>query len=110
MLIREKVFPSDHPMVATSYNEVAWAYCVLERYAEALLWAEKCVAICPSVPNFIDTLATAYQGLGRLEEAMEQLELSLKLKKEQGRMGGHTEESIKISEAKIAQLKGLMKS
>ena len=109
MLIREKVFPSDHPMVATSYNEIAWTYCLLKQYAEALPWAEKCVASCPLVPYFIDTLATTYQGLGRLEEAMEQFEQCLKLKKEQGRMGGHTEESIQQTETKIAQLKELMK-
>ena len=109
LLIRERVFAPDHPMVATSYNEIAWTYCLLDRFAEALSWAEKCVAACPLVPYFIDTLATAYQGLGRLEEAMIQFELCLKLKKEQGRLGGHTEESIHETETKIAQLKELMK-
>jgi len=44
-----------------------------------------------------DTLATAYQGLGRLEESLEQFELCLKLKKEQG-SPQHTEESIHGSE------------
>lgn len=106
--IREKDFDPNHPMVATSYNDIAWTYCLLGRYAEALPWAEKCVAACPLVPYFVDTLATAYQGLGRLEEALEQFELCLKLKIEQG-SPQHTEESIQETETKIAQLKELMK-
>ena len=106
--IREKDFDPNHPMVATSYNDIAWTYCLLGRYAEALPWAEKCVAACPLVPYFVDTLATAYQGLSRLEEALEQFELCLKLKIEQG-SPQHTEESIQETETKIAQLKELMK-
>ena len=108
LAIREKDFDPNHPIMAMSYNDIAWTYCLLGRYAEALSWVEKCVAACPSVPNFIDTLATVYQGLGRLEEALEQFELCLKLKKEQG-SPQHPEESIQISEIKIAQLKELMK-
>ena len=106
--IREKDFDPNHPIVATSYNDIAWTYCLLGRYAEALPWAEKCVAACSSVPYFIDTLATTYQGLGRLEEALEQFELCLKLKIEQG-SPQHTEESIHGSKLKVAQLKELMK-
>lgn len=106
--IREKDFAPNHPIVATSYNEIAWTYCLLERYAEALPWAEKCVAACPLSPYFIDTLATTYQGLGSLEEALEQFELCLKLKKEQG-SPQYTKESIHESELKVAHLKELMK-
>ena len=47
------------------------------------------------------------QGLGRLEEALEQFELCLKLKIEQG-SPQHTEESIQETETKIAQFKELM--
>ena len=107
--IREKDFDTNHPIVATTYNDIAWTYCLLGRYAEALAWAEKCVAACPSVPYFIDTLATTYQGLGRLEEALEQFELCLKLKIEQG-SPQHTKESIHESELKVAQLKESIKN
>ena len=55
-----------------------------------------------------EMVRNAYQGLGRLEEALEQFELCLKLKKEQG-SPQHTEESIQNSETKVAQLKELMK-
>lgn len=104
--IKEKNFEPNHPLIASSYNNIAWTYCLLERYGEALPWAEKCIANYPLVPHFIDTLATAYQGLGRIEEAIEQFELCLKLKKEQG-FPYHTEESIHESELKIFQLKKL---
>ena len=75
------------------------------KYEDALPWAEKAVVASPNNPEIIDTLATVYQGLGRYDEAMEQFELCLKLKKEQEA----SEESIHETEEKIGELKALMK-
>ena len=64
------------------------------------------MAIFPNNPQIIDTFATVYQGLGRYNEALEQFELCLKLKKEQG----VSEDSIRETEEKIEELKKMMKS
>jgi TPR repeat protein len=84
-----------------AYNQVAWTYHLMGKYEEALPWAEKAVAASPDNPGIIDTLATVYQGLGRFDEALEQFELCLKLKKEQGA----NEDSIHETEEKIEELK-----
>ena len=86
-----------------SYNELAWAYHLMDKYEEALPWAEKAVAAFPDNANIIDTLATVYQGLGRYEEALQQFELCLKLYKEQGSLEG-----IQETEAKIVELKEII--
>ena len=103
--IREKVLGKEHPDTARSYNQVAWAYHLMGKYEEALPWAEKAVEAFPH-PNNIDTLATVYQGLGQYNEALEQFELCLKLRKEQN----HTKDKIHETEVKIAELKELMKN
>ena len=76
----------------------------MNRYEEALPWAEKAVSAFPDTAYIIDTLATVYQGLGRYDEAMEQFKLCLKLKEEQN----EPEESINETKEKIADLKKLM--
>jgi TPR repeat protein len=86
-----------------TYNEIAWTYHLMGKYEEALPWADKAVALFPSNPNYIDTLATVYQGLGRYNEAMEHFELCLKLYKEK-----ENSEGVNETEAKIAALKELM--
>ena len=58
----------------------------------------------PDNAKIIDTLATVYQGLGRYEEALQQFELCLKKYKEQ-----ENSEGIQRTEAKIAELKELIK-
>jgi tetratricopeptide (TPR) repeat protein len=88
-----------------SFYQLAYTYYHIGKPEEALHWAEKAVKAFPTVPSHIDFLATVYQNLGRLEEAIEQFELCLKLKKEQG----DTEESIQETETEIAQLKEFMK-
>jgi len=88
-----------------AYNGLAWTYHLMSKYRDALPWAEKAVEAFPQNPGIIDTLATVYQGLGRYNEALEQFELCLKLQKEQGA----TEERIQQTEAKISELKELMK-
>ena len=88
-----------------AFNGLAWTYHLMGKYEDALPWAEKAVKASPQNPGIIDTLATVYQGLGRYNEAMEQFELCLKLQREQGA----TEESIQETEAKIAEIKELMK-
>lgn len=89
-----------------AYNQVAWVFHLNEKYEEALPWAEKAVVAFPGNPNIIDTLATVYQDLGRYNESLEQFELCLKLKKEQGA----TEESIHETEEKIEEMKKIMKN
>ena len=88
-----------------AYNGLAWDLHLIGKYDEALPWAEKAVEAFPETPYIIDTLASVYQDLGRYDEALEQFELCLKLKKEQGA----TEKSIQETETKIAELKELMK-
>ena len=88
-----------------AYNGLAWTYHLMGKYGDALPWAEKAVEVSPQNPNIIDTLASVYQDLGRYDDALEQFELCLKLQKEQGA----TEKSIQETEAKIAELKELMK-
>lgn len=88
-----------------SYNDLAWTYHLMGKYEEALPMAKKAVEAYPNDPNYIDTLATVYQGLGRYNEALEQFELCLKLKKEQIA----SEESIHETEKKIADIKLLIK-
>jgi tetratricopeptide (TPR) repeat protein len=102
----EESYGKEHPNTAWLYNQIAWTYHLMGKYEEALPWAEKAVDASPQNPGIIDTLATVYQGLGRYNEALVQFELCLKLKKEQDA----TEESIHETEAKIAELKNLMKT
>jgi tetratricopeptide (TPR) repeat protein len=88
-----------------AYNQLAWTLHLMGKYNEALPWAEKAVEAYLDNPEIIDTLATVYQGLGRYDDALEQFELCLKLKKEQNA----SNESIHETEDKIATLKTLMK-
>ena len=88
-----------------SFNELAWYLHFSGKYEEALPWTEKAVEAFPQNANYIDTLATVYQDLGRYDEALEQFELCLKLYKEQ-----ENPEGIQKTEEKIATLKDLMQS
>ena len=88
-----------------SYNGLAWTYCLMGKYDDALPWAEKAVAAFPDNPDHIDTLATVFQGLGRYNEAMAQFELCLKLYNEQ-----KNPEGVQRTEEKITSLKELMKN
>ena len=103
--IQERVLGKDHPGTSGSYNNIAWTYHLWGKYEEALPWAEKAIASSPNKPEIIDTLATVYQDLGRYDEALEQFELCLELKKEQGA----NEDSIRETEDKIEEVKKLMK-
>ena len=103
-VIEKKAHGMAHPSIARVSNNIAWALCVLGRYEKALSWAKKAVAGLPENTNHLDTLATVYQGLGGNQEALEQFELCLKLKKEQNA----SEESIHETEEKIAKLKEQM--
>ena len=102
--IREAVLGENHPSTALSYNNISWTYHLMGIYEKALPWAEKAVAAFPNNPGIIDTLATVYQGLDRYDEALEQLELCLKLKEEQGA----SEADIHETEEKIEELKNKM--
>ena len=103
--IREAVLGENHPSTALSYNNISWIYHLMGIYEKALPWAEKAVAAFPNNPGIIDTLATVYQGLDRYDEALEQFELCLKLKKEQGA----SEADIHETEEKIEELKNKIK-
>ena len=87
-----------------AYNELAWTYHLINKYDDALPWAEKAIVESPDNPNYIDTLATVYQGLGRYNEAMEQFELCLKLYQDNEK----SEEGIRRTEDKINKLKALI--
>lgn len=87
-----------------AYNQVAWSLHLLNRYDEALPWAEKAASAFPDTAYVIDTLATVYKGLGRYKEAMEQFELYLKLCEGQN----EPEENISEAKEKMADLKKLM--
>lgn len=87
-----------------AYNDLAWTYHLMNKYEDALPWAEKATAAYPDNPGIIDTLATVYQGLGRYNEAMEQFELCLKLYKENEK----SEQGIRSTEEKINKLKALI--
>jgi len=104
--IYESVFGENHSKTASSYNSIAWTLDLISRYEEALPWAEKATKVVSNNEEYIDTLATIYQDLGRYDEALEQFEFCLKLQKEQN----DSEESIHETEEKIAALKDLMKS
>jgi len=76
----------------------------MNKNEEALPWAEKAVRAFPENVYCIDTLASVYRGLGRYEEALNQLELCLKLMKEQN----ESEDIISKTEEKIKELKKRM--
>ena len=88
-----------------SYNSIAWTLHLLERYEEALQWAEKAIKIYPEDYNIVDTLATIYQGLGNNDEAMTLFKRCLKLMQEQDA----PLDSIQETEEKIATLEELIK-
>ena len=69
-------------------------------FDRALPWAEKVVNTIPDDPDYIELLAIIYQGHGRYDDALEQFELCLELKKEDD-----DEESIRDIEDKISALK-----
>lgn len=73
-------------------------------FDRALPWAEKVVAIDSDDPDYIDILATAYEGLGRYNEALKWYVQCLKLKQE---LEG-PEEDIRETKEKIVALKELM--
>jgi Tfp pilus assembly protein PilF len=55
---------------ALAYNNLAWM--AAERHVktgEAVMWAEKAVALAPKVPDFQDTLAWVYRARGDLKGA-----------------------------------------
>ena len=74
-------------------------------FDRALPWAEKVVDSVPDDPDYIDVLATTYEGLGRYNDALRWHVQCLKLKQEQE----YPEEDIRKTEAKIKYLKTLIK-
>ena len=74
-------------------------------FDRALPWAEKVVNTIPDDPDYIELLATIYQGLSRYYDALMWFEQSLKLRQEQEA----SEEEIHDTEAKIVNLKKLIK-
>lgn len=76
----------------------------MNKNEEALPWAEKAVRAFPEDVYHIGTLASVYRDLGRYKEALSQLELCLKLMKEQN----ESEDIISKTEEKIKELKKRM--
>lgn len=83
-------------------NELAWAFCETGNYEEALPLALKAVDLYPQAPVF-DTLATAYQGVGRYEEAFSTFNLCL-----EKHLQDKNEDGITETKNKIDALKKLM--
>ena len=95
-------------------NVLAQAYIKMDKYEEALKWAEKAKAEgdCDT-----DTLSTIYLHLNRYGDALKQFELSLREKKKQQKYyikkrlnTDELDKEIHETEKKIAALKELMKN
>lgn len=86
-------------------NNLAESFVNNNMFDRALPWAKKVVNTIPNDPDYIELLAIIYQGLGKYEDALEQFELCLKLKKEDD----EDEEGIHETEEKIEELKKIMK-
>lgn len=83
-----------------AYNGLAWTLHLMDRYDEALPWAEKALAARPDNPGVVDTMATVLQGLGRYDEALAMFQECLRLYKERDNYEG-----IARTDDKIAHLK-----
>lgn len=86
-------------------NNLAESFVNNNMFDRALPWAEKVVNTIPDDPDYIELLATIYQGLSRYYDALMWFEQSLKLRQEQEA----SEEEIHDTEAKIVNLKKLIK-
>ena len=95
---------SAEPGGVDSYNNTAWAYHLLGRYDEALPWAEKAVEAKPDDANVAETLATVYQGLGRLAEALAEFRRCLELQES----ADADEADLAETRTKIAELEALI--
>ena len=83
-----------------AYNGVAWTYHLMGEYEKALPWAEKAINAMPDVAYVVDTLATVYEDLGRLDDALKQFGRCLYLYKEDGNSDGETETIEKMAALK----------
>ena len=105
MELLENAHSKKHPITKRLYNEIAWTYHLMGKYDEALYWAKKAVNVSSNKSYTIYILACIYYDLGRYDEALKQFEFCLKLPHRQR----IKEEYIQETEAKIAELKELMK-
>lgn len=75
-----------------SYNRIAWVLCLMHEYKEALVWVQKLIKEKKDNAEYLDTIATAYRGLGRYDEALKYYQKALDL--------GRTEAAQDIEEVK----------
>ena len=77
--IYERVYGTEHPETATTYNNIAGVYQNQGDYAKALEWFYKALAICervlgdehPSTAKTYNNIATVYRAQGNYVEALE---------------------------------------
>jgi tetratricopeptide (TPR) repeat protein len=69
--IRQKTLPANHPLLATSYNNIGSVYDNMGEYSKALLYYEKALEIKQKTlpPNHPD-LATSYNNIGSVYDNM----------------------------------------
>ncbi|CAF1358621.1 unnamed protein product [Adineta steineri] len=69
--IRQKTLPSNHPHLATSYNNIGVAYNSMGEYSKALSYYEKALEIWQkSLPSNHPSLATSYNNIGLVFQKM----------------------------------------
>ena len=73
-------------------NQIAWTFCEMREYKEALIWAQKLIEANTTDTNHLDTIACAYKGLKRYDDALKYYQKALDL--------GRTEAAQDIEEVK----------
>ncbi|CAF0819976.1 unnamed protein product [Adineta steineri] len=69
--IREKIFPSNHPNLATSYSNIGSVYDNMGEYSRAVSYHEKAVEICEkTLPSNHLHLAQSYNNIGNIYTKM----------------------------------------
>ena len=77
-LIREKVLPSDHPDLASIYNNIGTVYGDLGNYTESLKWLNECRLIREKVlPSDHPDLASIYNNIGSIYRDLDKYTESL---------------------------------
>ena len=87
--ISQKIFPSDHPHLATAYSNIGGVYKNMGDYSKALEVYEKSLAIRklavpkihPDLATSYNTIAGVYMNMGDYSKALEFYERSLEIRK-----------------------------
>ncbi|CAF1429434.1 unnamed protein product [Adineta steineri] len=69
--IQQKTLPSNHPDLATSYNNIGSVYDSMGEYSKALSFYEQGLEICQkTLPSNHPSLATSYNNIGNVYDSM----------------------------------------